>query len=328
MFCMRIIEISTDKRYLGGVIKHKKLAIILGLIGVFLSAPVLLFFARSPVLIVTDVPFTVLHGASNLRRQQASASRTLFRRVKPVKVADGVSPDMVSLAIMEASAEPFCVLFSRSQADAAKHFHDRFPEIPVVLLSGLLPVPNLPPPDGFFCEYVTDREIDLYRAGLFAAILGDLKKTDNKEEPDAKAPARTYVLRQDRLVQTAERDLFTQGIKEHDPEALIVFANTAGQVPDMKGISSIVLTGVGGDFLEKNPRIPVILFTWLDPALTAWEVVVQFDDSAWALAVPAVRMALKGEDRGKIPSKPLIFPKRITDKNILRLLEKSAKKTP
>jgi hypothetical protein len=66
----------------------------------------------------------------------------------------------------------------------------------------------------------------------------------------------------------------------------------------------------------------------MDPALTAREVVVQFDDSVWALVVPAVRMVAKGEVEGKIPSKPLIFPRKITDKNILRQLEKSAKKTP
>jgi hypothetical protein len=325
---LTIIEISTDKRYLGGVIKHKSLAVILALIGVFLAAPVLLFYARSPVLIVTDVSFIALHGASHLRRQQVAAERTLFRQVKPVKVADGVSPDMVSLSITEVSTEPFCVLFPRSQADAARHFHEKFPETPVVLISGLLPFSNLPPPDGFFCQYVTDRETDLYRAGLFAGIVGGLKKADNEGETPEKASVKTYVLRQDRMVQTTERELFTQGVKESDPSAVIVFANSSGQVPDLKGVEALVLTGVGGDILERNPRIPVILFSWLNPALTAREVMVQFDDSPWALAVPAVRMAAKGEAEGKIPSKPLFSPRKNPDKNILRLLEKSAKKTP
>jgi hypothetical protein len=315
--------------------KRKKLAIILALAGVFLFMPVLLFFARSPVLIVTDAPFVTLHGASHLRRQQISAERTLFRRVKPVLVADGVSPDMVSLAVTEISAQPFCVLFPRSQSAAAVHFHERLPDVPVVLLSGLLPVPNLSPLDGFLCEYLTDREIDLYRAGVFAGILGGLRQTDNLKQTDdqgeesaKKIPAKTYVLRQDRFVQEAERDLFSQGVKEQDPEAQVVFANTTGQIPDMRELAAIVITGVGADLLDKNPRLPLILFSWLDPALTAREIVVQFDDSAWALAVPAVRMAVKGEAEGKIPSKPLIFPRKIADKNILRLLEKSAKKTP
>jgi hypothetical protein len=318
------------------VIKHKRLVVVLGVVCVCFAAPVLLYFARSPVLIVTDASFVLLHGDTNLRWQKLSASLTLFRQVKPVMVADGASPDMVSLAITEVSARPFCVLFPRSQTDAARHFHDKVPEIPAVLVSGLLPVSNLPPLDGFFCQYTTDRETDLYRAGLFAGILGGQKETDNQEESAGKAPekvpekapVKTYVLRQDRLVQSKERDLFTQGLKEQEPEAVIVFANSTGQVPDLKEVRVLVLTGVGGDILEKHPQIPVILFSWLNPALTAQEVNIQFDDSTWALAVPAVRMAAKGEAEGKIPSKPLIFPRRISDRNILRLLEKSAKKTP
>jgi hypothetical protein len=301
------------------VIKHKRLLVILALVGISLATPLVLFFARSPVLIVTDAPFAALHGASHLRGQQISASRTLFRRVKPVKVADGVSPDMVILAVTEVSRQPFCVLFPHSHAEAARFFHERFPEVSVVLLSGVYPVSNLPPLDGFFCAYHTDSETDLYRAGLFAGILGGLKRTDHQE---AEKPAGTYVLQQNRLLNMEERELFSQGIKEQDPEAVIIDAYYAGQVPDTKGIDAMVLSGGGGDFLEKNPRIPVILFSWLDPALIAGEVVIQFDDSAWALAVPAVRLAEKREAEGKIPSKPLIFPRKIADKNILRLLEK------
>jgi hypothetical protein len=310
------------------VIKRKKLLVILALVGISLAAPVLFFFARPPVLIVTDAPFAALHGVSQLRRQQVSASLALFRQVKPVKVADGVSPDLVSLSITEVSRQPFCVLFPRSHSSAAVHFHERFPEVNAVVLSGSFPVSDLPPLDGFFCEYVTDRETDYYRAGLFAGILGGPKQAEKQEEPGINMPARTYILRQDRLEQAAERELFSQGVKEQDPEAFVFFAHSAEQAPDLKGIDVLVLSGEGGDFLEKNPKIPVILFTWLDPALTSGEVVVQFDDSAWALAVPAVQMALKGEAEGKIPSKPLIFSRRITDKNKLRLLEKSTKKMP
>jgi hypothetical protein len=304
--------------------RHTKLVVILALVGVSLSAPVVLFFARSPVLIVTDAPFAALYGASHLQQQQISASLTLFRPVKPVMVADGVSADMVSLAVAEASAQPFCVLFARSQAAAARHYHERFPEIPAVLLRGLATVPELSPPDGFLCVYGTDRETDLYRAGLFAGILGGTKPAENPEESNV----RTYVMRQDRSVQASGRELFSQGVKEQDPEAVVIFANTTAQIPDMKVISSIVLLGVGGDFLEKNPQMPIILFSWLDPTLSAQEVAVQFDDSAWALAIPAVRMAVAGEAEGKIPSKPRFFSHKIANDNIFRLLKKSAKKTP
>jgi hypothetical protein len=316
--------------------RHKRLVVILGLIGVIFAAPVLIFFARPPVLIVTDVPFASLYGISNLKKQRISASLTLLRPVKPVMVADGVSADMVSLAVSEVSAQPLCVLFPRSQAAAAKHYHEQFPEIPAVVLRGIIAVPELPPPDGFLCVYGTDRETDLYRAGLCAGILGGIKKAEEQTEEQAedqenkqeKTTPKTYVLRQDRSIQATGRELFSQGLKEQDPEATVVFANTNNQIPDMKGVSCIVFAGVGGDFLEKDPPMPIILFSWLDPALSAQEIVVQFDDSIWGLAVPAVLMALNGEAEGKIPSKLLVFSRKIGDKNIVQQLEKSAKKTP
>jgi hypothetical protein len=120
------------------------------------------------VLVVTEAPFAALYGADHLRRERVSASRALFRRVKPVRVADGASPDIVIFAITEASPRPMCVLFARTQAGTALLFHEQFPEIPVVVISGLTAVPELPAPDGLLCVYGTDRETDLYRAGLFA----------------------------------------------------------------------------------------------------------------------------------------------------------------
>jgi hypothetical protein len=58
------------------------------------------------------------------------------------------------------------------------------------------------------------------------------------------------------------------------------------------------------------------------------EVIVQFDDSVWALAVPAARLALQKQAEGKIPSKPLIFSRKTADNSIFRALKKSAKKVP
>jgi len=74
--------------------------------------------------------------------------------------------------------------------------------------------------------------------------------------------------------------------------------------------------------------MPVILFTWLDPAMTSNTVIVTFDDSVWTLAVPASQMAVQQQTEGKIPSTPLIFSAKIADNRIFRLLKKSAKKTP
>jgi hypothetical protein len=327
--------------------RRLKLLIILTLIITALAVPLSLFFVRAPVLVVTDASFAVLYGAPHLRRQQVSASFSLFRRVKPIMIADGASHDIVILAITKAAKQPWCVLFPRSQSLAAMRFHEQFPEIPIALLGGLIPASSLPSPDGFLCVYGTDRETDLYRAGIFAEILGNVplkpadpvekpgRKTEKQEEKPEKAaevpqePAqKTYVLWQDRFVREKERDFFSRGAREGNPESTVIFANSVNEIPDMNKISCAVLTGAGAEYLEKSPRTPVILFSWMDPAFAAQEIVALFDDSVWALAVPAARMAVAREAEGKIPSKTLIFSEKIGDNAIVRALKESAKKTP
>lgn len=316
--------------------KRTRLLVILGVVCAALAAPAVIFCIRPPVLVVTDASFVVLYGKSHLRRQRFAASLALFRRVKPVVIADGAGSDVVNAAILGATRQPSCVLFPRTQATAALRFHEQLPETPVALFSGLTPIPEIPPPDGFLCIYRTDRQTDLYRAGLFAGILGNIppkpvKKVKKKDESAANPPdstPRTYVLWQDKYVQAAGRDLFSQGIHEKDPGSEIIFVNSANDMPDMKAISCTVLTGAGAEYLGKNPRMPLILFSWLNPDFTAREIVVLFDDSAWGLAVPAVRMAIQRQAEGTIPSRPLIFSARIADNGVSRTLKKSAKKVP
>ena len=295
---------------------------VLGIVGAVLAVPFVVFYARSPVLVVTEAPFVALYGQARLKKERAFAVRALFRQVKPVMVADGVSPDMVMYAITDAARRPRCVLFPRSHALSALRFHEEYPEIPAVILSGLVTTPELPPPDGFLCVYSTDREVDLYRAGLCAGILGAARRNSEPDTPQ------TYVFWQDSSMPVAGRELFSQGLREQDPESNAIFINLAAQLPDAKGIACITLTGAGAEYLEQNAPVPQVLFGWLDPAIIPREVAVQLNDSVWALAVPAARMAVKRQAEGKIPSKPLIFSRKTADNSIFRMLEKSAKKMP
>ena len=307
---------------------HIRLLVITGAVCAVL-APFVFFFNRTPVLVVTEAPFAALYGASRLRRQQVLASLTLFRQVKPVMIADSASPDMVALAVTEASPQPFCVLFSRSQARAALYFHEQHPETPAALLSGLVSVPEIQSTDSFLCMYGTDREIDLYRAGICAGILGRAKQITAPQTAEQDEPAAlTYIFWQDRFMQAAGRDIFTRGVREEDTEAVIVFVRNAAEIPEATNIACAVLAGAASEFLEKNLRVPQILFSWMDPALTTMEVAVQFDDSVWALAVPAVRMAVRKQAEGHIPSQPLTFSKKVADNNVSRALKKSVKKIP
>jgi len=320
-----------------------KLLVVLGGVVAVLAAPAAVFYARAPVLVVTEEPAAALYGVAPMKKERASASLSLFRQVKPVVIADGVTPDLVIIALTDASPRPACALFPRSQAVAALRFHEQFPEIPVAVLSGLASTPELPPPDGFFCIYSTDREVDLYRAGLFAGILGDMRRkmesqTEKQAEKQAaqepesaaapRSEAHTYVFWQDRSMPAEGRELFSRGVKEQDPESNAIFINVANQIPDVRGIACVTLTGAGAEFLERNAPVPLIVFGWLDPAMLPMRVAAQFNDSVWALAVPAARLAMQGQAEGKIPSKPLIFSRKIADNSVFRRLEKSAKKMP
>ncbi|MCL2128144.1 MAG: hypothetical protein FWH38_07815, partial [Treponema sp.] len=107
-----------------------------------------------------------------------------------------------------------------------------------------------------------------------------------------------------------------------------VFVNSAAELPDPSGISCLALSGAGADYFEKSPKTPLLLFTWLDPALVPREVAVMFDDSPLALAAPAARMAAAGLAEGQIPSKPLILAAKTAGRGITRQLKNSVKKTP
>jgi len=301
------------------ILKYTKLMAALAVVIIALIVAVLVFYSRFPVLVLTDVSFIELYGKERIRRQGRASSFALFRRVKPVITADGASPDILVAAISEAARKPYCVLFPSYFAQAAERFHVQFPETPAVVLSGFSVSSDVPHPDGVLCVYRTDLETDLYRAGLFAGIVG-LKKNPSEAQ-------RISFLWQDRYMQALEREVFSRGLRESDPGAVVRFANSASDMPD-GGISCVILSRSGAEYLDKNPKIPLILFTWLDPSLLPAETAAAFDDSTWALVVPAVRLAVNSQAEGKIPSKPVFFPGKTADNGINQILKQLAKKMP
>jgi hypothetical protein len=280
----------------------------------------IVFYSRSPVLVVTDAAFAELYGKERIRRQGREASHALFRRVKPVLTADGASPDILVAAVSEAARRPYCVLFPGYLAQAAELFHLQFPEIRIIIIGGFSAPSDLPRPDGVLCVYRTDLAVDLYRAGLFAGLIG-LKRSS----PEAK---RTCFLWQDRFIRTAEREFFSSGLRESDPDAVARFINSTSDITGLEGVSCVILTRSGAEFLEENAKIPLILFTWLDPSMLPAETAAVFDDSTWALLVTAARMAVKNQDEGGIPSKPLVLSGGTADNGIDRILKQLAKKNP
>jgi hypothetical protein len=127
-------------------------------------------------------------------------------------------------------------------------------------------------------------------------------------------------------LQEADKSAFWAGFQEGGGEKELLYRDTI-EPGRMNDISCAVINGAAADYFNSNPKKPIILFSWLDPALTVREAVVLFDDSPWALAVPAVKIAVKKIGESNISSKILFPGGRIADKHILRALKKAARRS-
>lgn len=299
------LEVDSIKR------KHRRLLLIIS-VGLFFSIGIcsLVFFARQPVLLVTDFSFAAIYGENRLRIQVMRSSLALFRRILPVIVIDGASDDVVLFAVNEASKRPFSVIFPLRFASAARLFQSHHPEVPAIILEGrnIVDIDHIAPRGDFF-RYRTDTEADFYRAGRFAAILAG--------ENDG-----NFAVFLNEHFRDNERTAFRQALAGFDGAMDVQFFHSIDGIADFSVFSSVVLAGAGADLFLRNPDIPIIFFSWVDPEITPNEVVVIFNDSPLAQAVQAVRMAASGERDGKIASKTLILSARIADKSILRMLRR------
>jgi hypothetical protein len=191
---------------------------------------------------------------------------------------------MVVFALETAAANPYCVLVPYRYADGARRYAREFPETPV----GVLGAPELSREEGEDAPvfFSASREDDMYRAGRCAAILG--------------GGGTVLVYHNGEL--SAFRPALEEGL---DGGAEFRFLGPGAEFENFDGISCVILGRNSQLFTEKAPDIPVILFSWLDPALTTRETKVVFDDSPWAQAFEAVKMTVRGE-AASIPSRMLL----------------------
>jgi hypothetical protein len=291
--------------------------IVASIVVLALAGAALFFLSRPPVLIVTDAPFTALYGTRRILIRQIRASLALFRLVRPVMVAEGTGSDLLVFVIQDAVSRtiprrPYCVLFPHRYAEGAARYREQFPGIPAVLMEGRSgPETGDTAPSGL-SVFSTDLERDFYRAGLCAAVLGG-------------GIGGMIPVFQDRFVQADAQNAFITGLRERQSEANPLFLSDYSGLSGAAAISCVVLAGSGTEYFEQNLTFPLILFTWLDPELTPREAAVFFDDSPWALAVPAVKMIAGKQTGGRIPSDLLIFSDRIADKDVLRQIKKAAR---
>jgi hypothetical protein len=261
------------------------------------------FLFRSPVLIITDSSFDSLYGPVRTWLSGLESSLALGRRVITVPLSETASPDVVVLAAEAASSSPYAVLFPYRYYEGSRRYKGNFPEVPVLILGdkgrevsdgqGLVPV-------------YTDRETDFYRAGLCAAFL-------TREGVNG-----------DVLVfgdgTSGEREAFLEGLRVQGFIKNPVYRDLNSDYQNYQNVSCVILTGPAVRFLAENRGVPILLFSWLDPALTPGEVRVIFDDSPWALATRAVKALKQGAGEVFLPSRSLVLRKR-SGKDTLRILD-------
>ncbi|MDR1278244.1 MAG: hypothetical protein LBK02_05795 [Treponema sp.] len=298
-----------------------------------LVIPGLIFFVRPPVLVVNDIPFVSLYGASRIKQRQIRASISLFRRVKPVIVAENAGTDIVVFAVEAADSRPHCVIFPARYADGGQRYAGQFPEIPVIILDSRpaeTPAGQEAPGEdqGKLIRLRTRRLEDFYRAGLCAAIIarsGMKRSAGNSPEEGAADTGGEILVFQEKSFTPTDKIAFSTGLERQGNTTQPHFLNSPAEYAGIQDASCAVINGSALDFLDRNLKIPIILFSWYNPAMTSREILLVFDDSPWALAAEAVKRADRDEGIGDIPS-DIVFPGgRIADKGLLRDLKRAAR---
>ncbi|MCL2232826.1 MAG: hypothetical protein FWB99_07105 [Treponema sp.] len=281
----------------------KKLPLFIALLLILTLAGV--FFLRSPVLVVTDASFNRLYGSWRLTFALAGNSLLLFRRLIPVPVSEQAGADIIALVVEEAFPSPHAVLFPRRYFEGARLYHAQHPEVPVLVFWGRNPLPQAYIEDGGIVFVRTDIAADLYRAGLSAAVLA--------------GEGEGVVFFTDGTLQNQYREAFDRGLYSQgfagQPVFLEVFME---HIYD--DIGCVVVAGPATRFLEDNLQIPVILFSWLDPALTPRSVKIVFNDSLLAQAARALGALSSGEGEVFVPSRAAVLSDRIEERRTVRKL--------
>jgi hypothetical protein len=283
------------KRFVGLAVFLAVLLIVSGSAGIF-------FWARPPVVIVVDDAFLALYGKERADAKRYELSRSLRRRVVFAVVSQEAGQEAAEFAVSAASKKPFLVLFPERYLESADRYAGTIEEagladnIRTVVVgdgeSGGVSISRAE-------SLRIDRETDLYRAGMCAAVL---------------AKDGSIVVYYQGSLSRAYRDVFREGLTAAGYTKAPVFyrsTETASQT-DLGCIVS--LSAVNTKALAGNKDIPIVLFSWLDPAYTPNGVMVVFDDS-----LPAVAGQV-AEHSDAPTAQALVLGERISDKADLKAL--------
>jgi len=253
-----------------------------------LASAVLLFLLRAPVVLVSDEQFETLHGKRRDGIARLATSVALWRKVELAIVAPSAPPEAAAEAA--AAYGPACAVFPFRYAAGADSFAARFPEIPAIVTNA---VPRADGADGAAgaagAGRVLSASVDGYadwrRAGRAAGILCAAETVPAfLTEKDGSPPSPEL------------QASFAEGLASVGYSGVPIILRSGTAVPVGAKIGCLVLAAASpAARLAEFPGIPLIIFTWLDSALLPGNAAVVFDDSPWALLLPAARAALRSE---------------------------------
>ncbi len=239
-----------------------------GVIGAVAVGALTVYAARRPVVVVTDASFEELYGPERSRRRKIGASLAVYRRVVVAIVAESAADAAAADAAASASADPFCVVFPYRYEAGAVAYAERRQDVRTVVVGGPAETGARPP------RFTADRATDLYRAGRVAGLLS-----------------------------SAGRPVLIGGGSELPRPFLAGLADSgfpgeplllAPGDPLPADAACVVAVDMDGRLSPELRALPLVLFSWIDLALVPASTVAVFDDSVWALLVPAVRAAAGG----------------------------------
>jgi hypothetical protein len=237
------------------------------------------FFTRPPALVLSDLPFDVLYGPWRGVLRQVEASLRLFRPVKKVLIAENAGSEMVIFAVEEASSHPWAVLAPYRYGRGLRVYAEQHPETPVIVLGG-----RENRREGQLLNLAVDTRLDSYRAGRSAAFFSREKEGE------------ILVFQEERNF-PVDPEAFLAGLRVEGCDVSPLYMSGYTDYPEYDRVSCVVLGSNAQGFLSRNSAVPVILFSWLDPAFSQGNVKLVFDDSPWGISVAAFRAALEaGED--------------------------------
>lgn len=239
----------------------------------------LFFLARPPVVIVTDSTFLELYGKKRADTRRYMLSLSLMRRVLFALVSEEAGQDAAEFVVSAAAKEPFLALFPERYLEGADRYAAAVEKAgladktrTVVVNGGEGGGVNI----GRAESLRIDRETDLYRAGMCAAILA-------KE-------GSVMVYYQDSL-SNVYRDALREGLAAAGHTKTPFFYRYSENVSQTDAGCAVLLSAVNANLLALKKDVPMVLFSWLDPELTPNGVAVVFDDSLPAVAGQVVKNA-------------------------------------